>query len=141
MHRFAVVLLLGLGVAACGQQGPSLEGSWGVGDQADCEGNADTFVFDGSDFYQYRDGTARVTGTELAYTTSDAEDGVRVSAIYNFNGGVHQLTFSREGDNVLIFRGATIDGQVSQPAESARGLRLYRCGVDLTADSEETETE
>ncbi len=127
MVRFAAVLMIALGLAACGQQGPTLEGRWAVFEAERCEGDADTMEFAGRSYFHRRGGNVVIEGSDLAYTLTDAENGERVTAIFNVNGQVWQMTFEQESDNTLTFQGAAIDGAVSDQAERSVGRSLYRC--------------
>lgn len=127
MVRFAAVLMVALSLAACGQQGPTLEGRWGVFDAARCEGDTDTMEFADRTFSHRRGGNVVVSGTDLAFTTSDAADGERITAIFNVDGQVWNMTFARVSDTELTFQGAAIDGEASVQAERSVGRSLYRC--------------
>ncbi len=127
MVRFAAVVMVALSLAACGQQGPTLEGRWAVFDAARCEGDTDTMEFAGRTYAHRRGGNVVVSGSDLAYTASDSADGERITAIFNVNGQVWEMTFGQVSDNELTFQGAAIDGEASAQAARSVGRSLYRC--------------
>lgn len=127
MFRFAIVLLIALGLVSCGQQGPSIEGKWAWFDVASCDGDLDTIEFVGRDFIHRQAGEVLVRGQDVAYQQTTENGTPRVTAIYGVNGRTISLTFEPQGGNVLIFRGSTINGVAPEGASRAMGRELFRC--------------
>ncbi len=81
MNRIFVILLMSLGLVACSEQGPSLEGKWGWFTAEACEADRDTIEFAGTEFMHRRQGEVAVQGTDLAYRQTDAAGGARLTAV------------------------------------------------------------
>jgi len=127
MNRLAVCILLSLGLVSCSDQGPSIEGRWGWFNIENCEGDLDAIEFSRTEFFHRRNGEILVSGTDLAYQVSDAEEGPRTTAIYRIADRVLTLTFETQGTDVLIFRGATTNGQTSPAVANFLERELFRC--------------
>lgn len=131
MNRIFVILLMSLGLVACGQQGPSIEGKWAWMDVAACEGDLDTIEFSGTNFTRRLRGEVNRQGRDLAYRQTDEAGSPRVTAVYLWVEGevsrTVSITFEPQGNDVMIYRGSNIDGQVPPSAASTLGRELFRC--------------
>jgi len=131
MIRFFIVAMMSIGLMACVEQGPSVEGKWAWFDVASCEGDLDTIELSGTSFTRHLNGEVARLGRDLAYRQTDEEGATRVTAIYLWETEAASrtvtITFEPQGNDVLIYRGSTIDGQVPAGAAANLGRELFRC--------------
>ena len=135
MFRIFFIAVIGLGLASCDNQGMSLDGKWAWMDVASCEGDLDTIEFSGTTFTRHLNGELRREGRDLAYRQTDEAGSPRTTAIYQWVAGEASrtvtITFEQTSNDVLIYRGSTIDGQV--PPERCRDHGARALSLQLGA--------
>lgn len=131
MLRFGIIGVLALGLAACGQGGPNVQGKWAWRDAANCEADTDVFEFTGGMFQHYRNGEVRTgeTGGNLSIDRVTEGDTSRVTtAFVTVEGGVTvSFTFEMLDENTMSLAGWTVNGNVPPAAQNAMGTQLFRC--------------
>ena len=131
MFRIISIALIGLGLLACDNQAMSVEGKWAWFDVAACEGDLDTIEFAGATFTRRFQGEVTRVGRDLAYQQTDSQGGPRITAHYQWvlqdTSRTVSITFEQQSNDVLIYRGSEIDGQVPPSAAETMGRELYRC--------------